>query len=103
MKKILGLIFSLLLLTVFLTSWLINQYSGQRKLLVDDLKLGLQNSEQQVMDSLLAKQFIDPLKAEAGWVSIAVNSTESPEKINHQISSYRVCSDSAITNMKFGD
>ncbi|OFY33305.1 MAG: hypothetical protein A2W91_12740 [Bacteroidetes bacterium GWF2_38_335] len=93
------MIFSLLLLTVFLTSWLINQYSGQRKLLVDDLKLGLQNSEQQVMDSLLAKQFIDPLKAEAGWVSIAVNSTESPEKINHQISSYRVCSDSAITNM----
>lgn len=68
MKRIrytgLVMIASLLLLSLFLGSWLISQYKEQQQLLVEDLQRGFEKSEEQVMDSILAIRFVNPMVEE---------------------------------------
>lgn len=55
------MISSQLLLSLFLGYWLLTQFSENKSLLTKELQRGLRQAEQQVIDSMLAKQLIDPI------------------------------------------
>ncbi|OFY47836.1 MAG: hypothetical protein A2W85_13635 [Bacteroidetes bacterium GWF2_41_31] len=64
------MISSQILLTLFLGYWLYTQYEENRKLLTRDLERGLRQSEQQVMDTMLATQLIDPILSDTSFSKV---------------------------------
>jgi len=61
---------SQVLLTLFLGYWLCTQYAENKSLLTKDLQRGLRQSEQQVMDSMLATQLIDPILSDTSFSKV---------------------------------
>lgn len=55
------MISSQLLLSLFLGYWLYTQFSDHKKLLVEDMERGINQSEQQVVDSMLSTHLINPI------------------------------------------
>lgn len=83
------MIASQLLLALFLGYWLFSQFSDQKKLLVEDLERGFRNSEQQVIDTMIAAKLIDPfLKDSSKFVfyrfdSSGANLREMPPEFDY--------------------
>ncbi len=61
------IICSQVLLTLFLGYWLYTQYAENKSLLTKDIERGLRQSEQQVLDSMLATQLIDPILSDTNF------------------------------------
>ena len=55
------MIISQLLLTIFMGYWLYSQFTDHKKLLSEELERGFRKAEQQVIDSMLANNLIDPI------------------------------------------
>lgn len=55
------MVLSQLLLTAFVVQWLVSQYNSKKMSLHKDLVLQFEKSQEQVLDTLLEKNFINPL------------------------------------------
>lgn len=74
------MISSQLLLAIFLGYWLLSQFTEKKILLSEDLERGLRNSEQQVIDSMLSTNFIDPILSDTGMVSVFMSDFNIEQK-----------------------
>ncbi len=64
------MIISQLLLSVFMGYWIYTQFIDHKKLLSEELERGFRKSEEQVIDSLLATNLIDPFLNDTGNFSM---------------------------------
>ena len=64
------MIISQLLLSVFMGYWLYTQFTDHKKLLSEELERGFRKSEEQVIDSMLAINLIDPILNDTGNFSM---------------------------------
>jgi len=73
---------SQLLLTLFLCYWLYSQFVEKKKLLSADIERGFRNSEEQVIDSLLAANIINPLINDSGNYSVLMIGSNDVDSLN---------------------
>ena len=64
------MIISQLLLVIFMSYWLFNQFANQKNLLHEELERGLLKAEQQMIDSILAANLIDPILKDTNNFSV---------------------------------
>ncbi len=66
------MIVSQVLLALFLSYWLYNQFSTQKKLLLKDINQGLKQAKQQTIDSMMAANFITPFMKDSSSISLMI-------------------------------
>ncbi len=98
------MIISQLLLFLFVGYWLNNQYSEQKSILTKDLQRGFLESEQQTMDSIMAKYIINPILEEAEAYTVEANldlpiGTTTNLKINKEFKELDVSDNKAKINI----
>jgi len=92
------MISSQLLLALFLSYWLYNQFSNQKQILIKDIKQKVNQAKQQTIDSMMTVNFIEPFMKDSGRVSLMIftdsivdstlmwnNHVESPDSSFHII------------------
>jgi len=88
------MITSQLLLTLFMGYWLYTQFTDHKKLLSEDLERGFRKSEQQLIDSMITTNLIDPILSDSSNYSVYMidqlkaDSNNMPASLNfeHQLS-----------------
>ncbi len=88
------MIISQFLLTLFLVYWVYTQYTTQKQLLNKELERGFQIAEQQVIDSILSTQLINPLLNDTSkyFVFLFDSTTKHPENLPNN---YKINNDSS--------
>ncbi len=66
------MISSQVLLSLFLGYWIYSQFIEKRTLLSEEIERGFRNSEEQVIDSMLARDIINPIINDSGYFSVTM-------------------------------
>jgi len=79
------MITSQLLLSIFLAYWVYSQFAEKKNLLRADIERGLRSSEEQVIDSMLATNLINPFINDSSHVSVFMADSPDVDSLHQMI------------------